>query len=96
MCEHGPHPPRSGAGFELAVGILELECDRPRRFRRGAANLGELELNPVRDVDAHPVLLAVAGLTIGRPLASSTPGITTRARRLSMSTSNSIGLNSAG
>ena len=34
----------------------------------------------------------VAGLRIGRPLDSSTPGMTTRARRFSMSTSNSIGL----
>src|SRR3954447_26135775 len=43
--------------IELAVGVLNLERDRPRRFCRGATNLGQLELYPMRNVDAHPMLL---------------------------------------
>src|SRR3954470_12254743 len=39
--------------IELAVGVLKLERDRSRRFCRGAANLGQLELDPVRNVDPH-------------------------------------------
>ena len=43
---------------ELAVGILKLKCNRPGCFRRGTADLSQLELNSIRNVDSHPVLLA--------------------------------------
>src|SRR3954468_24464971 len=47
--------------IELAVGVLKLERDRSRRFCRGAANLGQLALDPVGNVDPHPMLLTGRG-----------------------------------
>src|SRR3954453_11059221 len=43
--------------IELAVGVLKLERDRPRRLCRGATNLGQREVYPMRNVDPHPMLL---------------------------------------
>src|SRR5258708_13809766 len=40
---------------ELPVAVLEVERDGGRRRGRGAADLGDLELDAVGQVDAHPV-----------------------------------------
>src|SRR5258706_11107893 len=40
---------------ELPVAVLVVERDGARRRGRGAADLGDLELDAVGQVDAHPV-----------------------------------------
>src|SRR3954469_15459796 len=49
---------RVAQDVELAIGVLKLKRNRPRRFRRGTADLSQLELDPIWNIDPHPVLLA--------------------------------------
>jgi hypothetical protein len=77
---------------ELTVGVLEIECNRTRRFAGPAADLGLTEFkallgNSIRTLCSAPV----TGLRIGSPVESTTLGISSRARRASTSTSNVIG-----
>ncbi len=42
----------------MAVGVLEVEGDRGHRLRGTAADLREVELDPIREVDADTMLSA--------------------------------------
>jgi hypothetical protein len=81
--------PRGADDVELAVAVVQVEPDSADRFGRFAADLGDLKLDAVRNVDPNPVLVAGGS---GRPVDSRRVGIETRAVRISMSTSKSIGL----
>src|SRR5262245_15253318 len=51
--------PRVAQDVELAVAVVQVQFDRAGGgFGRAAADLGDLELDAVRDVDPDPVLLA--------------------------------------
>jgi hypothetical protein len=76
---------------ELAVAVVEVQRDRSRGPGGAAADLGKLEIDAVGMSIRTRCSSPVAGLTIGRRVASSTPGMATRARCASRSTSKPIG-----
>jgi len=76
---------------ELAVGVFQIERDLPAGPRRGAADLGPLELDFVGISMRTRWMSPVAGLLMGWPIDSRTPGMLTFAVRASMSTSNAMG-----
>ena len=81
---------------EMTVGVLEVEGDGGHRLRSTAADLCDVEFDPIWEVDADAMLSPVAGLRIGRAVDSSTPGIAMRAVLRSIFTSNSMRLKSGG
>ena len=81
---------------ELAISRLQVERDRAGGLAGAAADLGQAEVETLREVDADPVFGAGDRVLIGSPEDCTMPGTSSRARRASTSTSKLIGLNSGG
>jgi hypothetical protein len=81
---------------EVRVRVLEVESDRGRRLRRSTADLRELELDPVREVDADAMFRPRREASDRTSPSLERVPDTIRAVRRSTFTSNSMGLNSGG
>ena len=50
---------------KLAVGVLEIQRDRPIGLAGAAANLGQTKLEALQEIDAHAMLGAGNGVADG-------------------------------